>query len=394
MTMKRAPFSEKEYQRRLAKTRKAMEEKGLDVIIVTDPSNQAWLTGYDGWSFYVHQAVIITHEDAPRWWGRRMDANGAYRTVWMDDDHVHSYSDDYVMSITQHAMDDLASLLTELGHAKARIGVEMENYYYSARAHEVIVAALGQAKIVDATGVVNWQRGVKSDEEIAFMHKAAKISEKIVSLALERAEPGLPKNQLVSEIYQSMISGVDDIWGDYPAIVPMLPSGKDASAAHLTWNGEPMKKGEITFFELAGCYRRYHVPLCRTVYLGPAPQHILDAAKALTEGLEMGLEQAVAGRRACDIANALTASLARAGIDRTGRCGYPIGLSYPPDWGERTVSLRANDETVLEPGMTFHFMPGLWMDDWGIETTETILINEQGGPTLFTNLPRELTVKL
>ncbi|MDA0308701.1 MAG: ectoine hydrolase DoeA, partial [Proteobacteria bacterium] len=55
--------------------------------------------------------------------------------------------------------------------------------------------------------------------------------------------------------------------------------------------------------------------------------------------------------------------------------------------------LRANDDTMLEPGMTFHFMPGLWMDDWGIETTETILINEKGGPTLFTNLPRELTVK-
>src|SRR6056300_1054683 len=170
MAIEHAPFSQKEYQRRLIKTRKAMEEKGLDVVIATDPSNQAWLTGYDGWSFYVHQAVIVTHDDDPRWWGRRMDGNGAYRTVWMDNDHVHSYSDDYVMSTTQHAMDDLAHLLTELGHANARIGVEMENYYYSARAHQVLVAALGQAKIVDATGVVNWQRGVKSDEEIAFMH--------------------------------------------------------------------------------------------------------------------------------------------------------------------------------------------------------------------------------
>ena len=50
-------FSRQEYQIRIAKTRKAMEAAGVEFIIVSDPSNMAWLTGYDGWSFYVHQAV-------------------------------------------------------------------------------------------------------------------------------------------------------------------------------------------------------------------------------------------------------------------------------------------------------------------------------------------------
>jgi Xaa-Pro aminopeptidase len=52
-------FSPSEFADRLAKTRKAMEAKGVDLLIVSDPSNMAWLTGYDGWSFYVHQAVIV-----------------------------------------------------------------------------------------------------------------------------------------------------------------------------------------------------------------------------------------------------------------------------------------------------------------------------------------------
>ena len=190
------------------------------------------------------------------------------------------------------------------------------------------------------------------------------------------------------------ITGVDDIWGDYPAIVPLLPSGADASASHITWNGDPMREGEATFFELSGCYRRYHAPLSRTVFLGKPPTHISDAAKAVEEGLEAGLEKAVAGNRACDIANALDGVMAKAGIDRAGaRCGYPIGLSYPPDWGERTVSLRASDETILKPGMTFHFMPGLWMDSWGLETTETILIKENGPAEALCNIERKLFVK-
>ncbi len=57
------------------------------------------------------------------------------------------------------------------------------------------------------------------------------------------------------------------------------------------------------------------------------------------------------------------------------------------------MSLRAFDETVLEPGMTFHFMPGLWMDGWGMETTETILIREDGAAEPLCNVPRQLFVK-
>ena len=86
-------------------------------------------------------------------------------------------------------------------------------------------------------------------------------------------------------------------------------------------------------------------------------------------------------------------ALERAGIKKDSRCGYPIGISYPPDWGERTISFRKEDETILEPGMTFHFMPGLWMDDWGLEITESILIRENGPAECFCDRPRRLYVK-
>ena len=388
-----APFSDAEYDRRIKRTRAAMETAGIDVLFATDPSNQAWLTGYDGWSFYVHQGVILGMEGAPYWWGRKQDTNGAKRTVWMEESNILGYADHFVQSTVCHPMQDLAAHLKELGFANARIGVEMDNYYFSAKAHAVLREELPEATIVDATALVNWQRGPKSDEEIAFIRKAAKISEKIVTLAIERAEPGMRKNELVGDIMQAGAYGVGDDWGDYPAIVPLTPSGVDASAPHLTWNGDVLKSGEATFFELSGCYRRYHAPLCRTVYLGKPTQTFVDASKALTAGLEAGLEVARAGNRACDIANALNAELAKVGIERGERCGYPIGISYPPDWGERTISLRPTDETVLQAGMTFHFMPGLWMKDWGLETTETILIREDGPAEALCNVERKMFVK-
>ena len=77
------PFPREEYAARIAKTRRAMDERGLDLLVVSDPSNMAWLTGYDGWSFYVHQCVLLSLDGDPVWFGRGMDANGAKRTVFM-----------------------------------------------------------------------------------------------------------------------------------------------------------------------------------------------------------------------------------------------------------------------------------------------------------------------
>ncbi len=393
MTRNAIAFSETEYQRRLAKTRAAMSEQGIDVLFVEDPSNMAWLTGYDGWSFYVHQGVILTHAGEPLWWGRNMDANGARRTAWLSNDSLRPYGDEYIQSTTRHPMQHLSALLADLGFESARIGVEMENYYFSAKAYTTMVECLPKARIIDATALVNWQRAVKSDEELAFMHRAARIAEKMIDGAIERAEPGLPKNELVADIYGDALRGVGEDWGDYPAIVPMCPSGADASAPHLTWDGKPLQDGECTFFELAGVYRRYHTPFCRTVFLGTPPDDLKRAEAALVEGLEAGLDAARAGNRACDIANALAGPLERAGIERGARCGYPIGLSYPPDWGERTISLRPEDETLLEPGMTFHFMPGIWAPTWGLEITEPILIRETGPAQAFCDRPRKLFVK-
>ena len=387
------PFSAEEYTRRLCKTRAAMDRAGLDVLLVTDPSNMAWLTAYDGWSFYVHQGVLIFPDADPVWWGRRQDANGAMRTVWMEDDRIWGYADTFVQSTERHPMQDLAQRLTDTGHGTGRIGVEMDNYYFSAKAFATLTGGLPDARFADATALVNWQRTVKSAEEITFVRRAGRISEKVIDGLLDRVEPGVPKNEIVAEVFRDAIRGADGHWGDYAAIVPLLPSGTDAAAPHLTWDGRPFRKDEATFFEISGCYRRYHAPLCRTIFLGTPPDTLKRAEAALIEGLEAGLQAARAGNRACDIADALAVPLERAGIERGARCGYPIGLSYPPDWGERTISLRSEDQTVLEPGMTFHFMPGLWMDDWGLEITESILITENGPAETFCDRPRRMFVK-
>jgi len=388
-------FSKKEYQSRFKKVQKMMRKKGIDILISTDPGNMNWLTGYDGWSFYVHQGVIVSlDENEPIWFGRYMDKNAALLRCYMDEKNMYPYPEEYVQNLNKHPMDWLArNVFIEKGWEEATIACEMDTYYYTAQAHMTLVQTLWKARFVDSENLVNWARAIKSPKEIEYMKIAGRITARMHQRILDVARVGIPKSFVVSQIYETAIDGVDGYSGDYPSIVPLLPSGKEASASHITWDERPFRANEGTFFEVAGCYKRYHAPMSRTLYMGKPSQKFLNAEKALLEAIDAGLEMAKPGNRTCDIANAVDSTMRKYGIDRHGaRCGYPVGVSYPPDWGERTSSLRASDQTILQPGMTFHFMPGIWQDDWGIEITESILITPTGVETLC-NFPRQLFVK-
>lgn len=119
-------FSHAEFAERLHKTRVAMERLGVDLLLVTDPSNMNWLTGYDGWSFYVHQCVLVAKDGEPVWYGRGQDVQGAYRTAYLSRDNIVGYADHYVQSSERHPMDFLSQIITARGWAKTIIGVEME----------------------------------------------------------------------------------------------------------------------------------------------------------------------------------------------------------------------------------------------------------------------------
>ena len=283
----------------------------------------------------------------------------------------------------------VAEFLKQRGYGQARIGVELEAYYYTARGHRILMSNLPNVTEVDATGLVNGVRVVKSAGEIRLLREAAEIAERTMTTAVNNIEPGLRQNDAVAEIYRTQIRGTEKFGGDYTAIAPMLPTGIGTSAPHLTWNDRRFRKGEATIIEIAGCRRRYHCPLARTVYLGKPPQELLDTEDVVIEGVAASLEAARPGALAEDVEAAWRRSVSRWGVVKESRLGYSIGINYPPDWGEHSASLRLGDKTELAPGMAFHLMPGLWYDNWGIEISQPFVVGQRGAEPL-TSYPRRL----
>jgi Xaa-Pro dipeptidase len=387
------PFPISEYQQRIDRTKTRMSERGIDVLLSTTPANMGYLTGYDGWSFYVHQLIVISQDAAqPLWIGRGMDANAAKVTTFLDPENIHGYPDDYVQSEAKHPMNYVADLLKSKNWDRGTIGVEMDAHYFTAACYQTLTSDLPNASLMDAGPLVNWVRVIKSANELAYMRQAARIIEATMQTGVDMVRPGVRQCDAAAAIYASMVSGTPEFGGDYSSICPMLPTGVGTSTPHLTWNDQPFETGEATILELAGVRRRYHCPMARTVHLGKPPQRLSETAKVVVEGLNNAIAAATPGAACEEVEAAWRRTIERHGIVKESRIGYSTGLNYPPDWGESTLSLRPGDRTILQPDMTLHVIPGVWLDDWGIEISECIHITEDGAQP-FCDFPRKLFVK-
>jgi ectoine utilization protein EutD len=381
-----------EHAERVRRVRERMAAQGIDTLLVSDPANMHYLTGYDGWSFYTPQGVVVPADGDVLLFTRFMDAPGAAITTSLGDEQILGFPDDYVQQRDRHPLEWVARELHQRGVVGEAVGLEMDAYYFTPRAHEALRASLPSARFVDSHELVNWVRAVKSEAELELMRTAARIVERVMAAGIDAVAPGVRQCDAVAAIYDAAVRGADGVGGDYPAIVPMLPTGPGTGTPHLTWSDAPFKTGEATILELAGCYRRYHCPMARTVFLGAPPRRMLDTAAATREGLEAALAAVQPGARCEDVEAAWRAEIARHGLEKKSRIGYSVGLGYPPDWGEHTMSLRAGDTTELEPGMTFHMIVGMWMDGWGYELSETLHVTG-GGAECLSTFPRELAVK-
>ncbi len=386
------PFDEAEYARRVGATKQRMTAAGLDLILCSDPANMCWLTGFNGWSFYVPQCVLVHVDEAwPIWFGRAQDARCAQVTTDLPGENIVPYSERLVHHPVEHPYDELAAFIRSRNWGRARLGVEMDAHYYTARCHNHLVAGLPDARITDNANLVNWARLTKSEPELELMREAGRIATHAMDRAVAAIRPGVPQHEVIAEIYHTQTSGTDGLGGDYAAICPLMPVGEGTSTPHLTWSDAPLPDTGLVMLEIAGVRRRYHAPLARTIHIGPPPSRIVDAAKVVVEGVDAGLETARAGATAEEVEAAWQAVLRRNGMKKESRVGYSIGLAYPPDWGERTVSLRPGDTTELAAGMCFHLMSGVWLDDWGLAISEPFVVTEAGGERLC-EAPRELIV--
>lgn len=383
------PFSKQEFDQRLVRVRTSMSEHNLDALIIGDPANMNWLTGFDAWSFYVPQVMLVTHDNEPVWIGRMMDAGAVRLTTYLSEESISPYGEEYVQRKGVHPMQVAAGFLRDRGLDGKRLGYESDTYFFSPKSLDCLQQGLPNAQWQDADLLVNWCRAVKSEAEIVYMRQASRLVENAMQVAYDSITPGMRQCDLMAKILAAQVGGTDDFGGDLTALSPLILAGEAAATAHPMWTDEPFQQNQTVALELGGTRKRYNAGLARTLQLGKGSQEVYDTAKAVEEGMEAVLDSVRPDTPTADVHAAWQTVLDKYGLVKESRIGYGIGVGYSPDWGEHTISLRPGETTLLEPGMTLHVILGMWMDGWGMELSETMLVTDSGVDCL-TNFNREV----
>ncbi|MDV3123997.1 M24 family metallopeptidase [Mycobacterium sp. 21AC1] len=388
------PFDSSEYRQRREKAARLAREAGFAALLITDPSNLYYLTGYNAWSFYMPQFLLLSAHDAGVLFvAREMDARGAHRTAYLSTEEILGYPESTVHRRELHPFDWVAKELHNCGWVQrlsgGQVAIEGDGHYFSVRSYLALRDGIPEWEFADGRGIVNWLRLVKSDAEIELMRNAGRVVTNAMAVAVDAIAAGVPQHRVAAAIAHAQVAGIDEIDGDYPAIVPMLPTGEAADTPHLTWTARKFGDSETVAIEIAGAHCRYHTPLARTVAIGSVPRELDRLAGLTVEGLTLAIDAIRPGLTAGEIADVYWRFLEKHSLVKNSRLGYSIGIGYPPDWGEGTVSIRREDTTVLEPNMTFHFIAGMWLQGHSCEFSESLRVTERG-TEVFTQAPRRL----
>lgn len=378
-------FNRNEYDARLASVRQTMADRDLDLLLLSAPENIFYLTGLDHWGYFAPHILIVPVAGELTLIARAMEKVTAHNQVASARFVGHA---DH-----QSAADGFSLVLADTDHPPRRIGIEA----WSSGLPHGLALALRQrtpsARWLDASGLVDDLRLVKSPAEQAYMRQAARVSDAGASAAIAAIHAGVSERHVAAECEHAMI----EAGGTYPGFGPFIRSTSRLGEEHTTWSESCLAVGDAVLLELSGCVARYHAPLGRLIHVGHAPKGTHEMAAVSQAAFEAVLGSLMDGALARDVYAAWQRVIDRAGMPhfRRHHCGYAVGIGFPPSWtgGNKVTGLRHDSEMPIRAGMSFHVLSWLMGTGQGDFFISNAVLLSESGPEVLTRTPAGVTIR-
>lgn len=363
------PFSTEEFRTRVSRVQALIEDKNLVGLMVYSPANIYYLSGYHTSGYFAYQVLFIPARGEPLLLVRELERSNADEYSWLPREQQAIYTD------VEDPVEVTVRCLSELGWLSARraIGVEKAEFALTVQQFERLRERAGRINFEDGSGLVGQVRLIKSPQEIAYIRRAAEITDVGLAAGLQSLAVGMTENEVAAAIHEAEVR----LGCEYTSLPHYLSSGRRRFLGHATPTDKVIENGDFVRFEITACIKRYSAAMMRTAVMGTPSDEMLRAADILLKSQENAFSLMRPGAVAGDVDAAARQPVLEAGLRETyaARVGYSLGVGFPPVSGEWAVrDFMAGDTWILEPNMVFHMI----LLAQGISFSETILVTETG----------------
>lgn len=352
---------------RLAKLRNKLAEMQLDGIIILNPRNRRYVSGFTGSS----AALLVTASRALLYTDFRYIEQATKQAAEFE--------------VIQHGglgqLDAVVRAVKEDGLSR----VAFEQDFLVFQGYTYLRDALGAQLLVATQGIVEEIRQIKDPDEIEMLRKAEAITDQALVETYPMVRPGVTENELAMHLEMRM----RQLGAEGVGFETIVASGRRSSMPHGVASDKKVEIGDFVTFDCGAVYRGYHADLTRTVVVGePTPEQrkvyeiVLQSQRAALEGLRAG----ITGRDGD--------ALARRVIDEAGygqAFGHGLGHSVGLEIHE-SPRLSPADNSILRPGVAITVEPGIYLEGWGGVRIEDLVIITENGCLNLSSSPKELLV--
>lgn len=347
---------------RVEKLRWMLNEQGLDGILITQPQNSLYLSGF-GPSVQpdeIEGTLLITGDDS----------------ILMTDfrylEQAEREAPEFRLLEVERGDEGIAQalpgLLEEVG--SKRVGFEAEHLTFAR--YERWANASEGSEWAATSGLVEEMRAIKDGDEIEVIRKAVTLADATFAHLREYVRPGLTEREVAweAEVYMRQ-HGAEKIAFDL-----IIAGGPNGALPHATTTERALREGEPVVIDMGARVEGYHSDLTRTIYLGEPDARFQEIYALVRRAQESALEGIRAGMKGKE-----ADGLARQVIEEAGYgqyfghgLGHGVGLAVH----ERPRATKTSEEE-LQPGMIFTVEPGIYISRWGgIRIEDMVVVREEG----------------
>lgn len=359
-------FTIEEYRTRLTAVQKRMARQNLSALLLHQPENIAWISGFWHDGFFAYHSLVVPSSGDPILIERGLEQPVADEMSWLED--LRNYID----GEDPEAL--AAGAIKEVTAEGEKVGVEMTSAFLPVSKFRRLTSLLPQHTLVSHEDVVEESMRIKSSQEIEYIRQASIIASKAVDAGLAAAKVGANELDIAAAIATTQAAHGHDAFMGSPG--GTICTGWRTSQLHPQQSNKKLEAGDRIRLELPGVYRQYWAKQMRSTVLGEPDAAFARAYGVLRTSQDTGIAAMEPGTPFSRIAELTTRPILDAGLvdNYENRIGYGMGIQFHPTSGDFGLDITTRSTRTLQPGMVFHML----VFAAGAAISETVAVTDNG----------------